>query len=381
MFSGKFIVRTVKDRRQIPSAGFFNRSVMVVRSLTSFRRPSTSPLRDWLDNLRPGTLLILDEAHHAAPSSGSKYAIDSKITRAVRDLAPCFEHRLFLSATPHNGHSNSFSALLEILDSQRFCRGVKVLGSHLDQVMVRRLKDDVRDIVGGLPKRVVRQIDIDGLSDDAPELSLARLLDQYRDVRQRRVQDATKRKQAESQLLISGLQQRLLSSVEAFARTLRVHRRTMERIWANEIVATESAQGSRPAQYELLAGGLDADDDRAELPEGELEEMEDAQMDAATAATGGDHRLADTHAERRLLDQMEAIAEQGASGPSGRRSWPARPRCVGPTGRFAPCSIGTWCACFHHPARIAATRFSHAPKGPAKVRPVSTLAWPHRDEA
>ena len=31
-----------------------------------------------------------------------------------------FEHRLFLTATPHNGHSNSFSALLEMLDPQRF---------------------------------------------------------------------------------------------------------------------------------------------------------------------------------------------------------------------------------------------------------------------
>ena len=60
-----------------------------------------------------------------------KYAIDSQLTRAVRDLAPRFEHRLFLSATPHNGHSNSFSALLEILDPQRFCRGVPVKGPKL----------------------------------------------------------------------------------------------------------------------------------------------------------------------------------------------------------------------------------------------------------
>ena len=86
----------------------------------------TNPLLDWLGRFRDGSLLILDEAHHAAPASGQKYAIDSQITRAIRDLAPRFEHRLFLSATPHNGHSNSFSALLEILDPQRFCRGVPV---------------------------------------------------------------------------------------------------------------------------------------------------------------------------------------------------------------------------------------------------------------
>src|SRR5438105_2158446 len=103
------------------------------------------PLRDWLGDFRSGTLLILDEAHHAAPSSGQRYAIDSKITRAVRDLAPRLEHRLFLSATPHNGHSNSFSALLEIMDPQRFCRGVPVRSKKvLDAVMVRRLKEDLR---------------------------------------------------------------------------------------------------------------------------------------------------------------------------------------------------------------------------------------------
>jgi SNF2-related domain len=85
-----------------------------------------SGLRDLLGNFRPRALLILDEAHHAAPASGACYAVDSQFTRAVRGLAERFEHRLFLSATPHNGHSNSFSSLLEILDPQRFTRGVPV---------------------------------------------------------------------------------------------------------------------------------------------------------------------------------------------------------------------------------------------------------------
>jgi SNF2 family DNA or RNA helicase len=188
------------------------------------------PLRDWLGEFRPGSLLILDEAHHAAPSSGSRYAIDSKITRAVRDLAPRFEHRLFLSATPHNGHSNSFSALLEILDPHRFCRGVPVRSKKLlDEVMVRRLKEDIREIQGGFPKRHVEQIDIDGLPEGAPELRLSALLDEYRQLREERLKGESRRKQAAASLLVCGLQQRLLSSVEAFARTLRVHRRTVER--------------------------------------------------------------------------------------------------------------------------------------------------------
>ena len=70
--------------------------------------------------------------------------------RAVRDLAGRFEHRLFLSATLHNGHSNSFSTLLELLDPYRFTRGVKVRGRKvLEDVMVRRLKEDIRTTQGG----------------------------------------------------------------------------------------------------------------------------------------------------------------------------------------------------------------------------------------
>jgi superfamily II DNA or RNA helicase len=269
------------------------------------------PLRDWLDNLRPGSLFIFDEAHHAAPASGTRYAIDSHITRAIRDIAPRFEHRLFLSATPHNGHSNSFSALLEILDRQRFTRGVKVLAKQLDAVMVRRLKDDIRELVGGFPRRILKQVDLDGLPDDAPELRLSELLDQYREVRQLRMGEATKRKQAEAALLVSGLQQRLLSSVEAFARTLRVHRRTMERIWAGAEAEAAAETHVRAADQQLVIGSLDSDDDRSQLPEAEQQALEDAALAAATASTAGDSTKANIAREKELLAEMERVAEAG----------------------------------------------------------------------
>ena len=50
-----------------------------------------APLVAWMETLRPGTLFIFDEAHHAAPASSSKYAIDTRITSAIRDIAPRFE--------------------------------------------------------------------------------------------------------------------------------------------------------------------------------------------------------------------------------------------------------------------------------------------------
>jgi hypothetical protein len=161
----------------------------------------TAPMVAWMESLRPGTLFIFDEAHHAAPSSGSKYAIDTRITGAIRDIAPRFEHRLFLSATPHNGHSNSFSALLEILDDKRFVRGTKIRKADLDAVMVRRLKEDLRLIVKGFAVRNVDAIEIDDLPQDAPELKLAELLERYRQAREKRFEGATRGERARGMLI------------------------------------------------------------------------------------------------------------------------------------------------------------------------------------
>ena len=90
-------------------------------------------------------MLIVDEVHSAAPSGGGRYAVDSLRTKAIKRLAPHCEHRLFLSATPHNGKQVSFTALLEMLDPQRFARGVEPSPEQLARVLVRRLKQELRD--------------------------------------------------------------------------------------------------------------------------------------------------------------------------------------------------------------------------------------------
>ena len=267
----------------------------------------TDPMREWLGSLLPGSLLILDEAHHAAPSSGGRYGIESQFTRAVRDLAGRFEHRLFLSATPHNGHSNSFSTLLELLDPYRFTRGVKVRGRKaLEDVMVRRLKEDIRAVQGGFPIRDVVRIVIDRLPDDAPELELSRLLDEYRSAREERLAGGSPRAQAAGGLLVVGLQQRLLSSIEAFARSLKVHRATVER---------QGVQGNVEPQGELFTTAPDADDERSEWTPEELDAEEAAEVEAVTAAAEADSPRdgaaeSRRRSERELLDRMQAIAER-----------------------------------------------------------------------
>ncbi|MBK7758725.1 MAG: DEAD/DEAH box helicase [Deltaproteobacteria bacterium] len=64
-------------------------------------------------------LLIVDEAHNLAPAS---FGADSDLAKMLQRIAPWFEHRVFLTATPHNGHTRAFSGLLESLDPVRFTR-------------------------------------------------------------------------------------------------------------------------------------------------------------------------------------------------------------------------------------------------------------------
>jgi len=96
-------------------------------------------------------MLVVDEAHHVAPAGPSGvggrrgYAVDSNRTIATRALAERCEHRLFLSATPHNGYTESFTALLEMIDDRRFGRGASLDERALREVTVRRLKTELRD--------------------------------------------------------------------------------------------------------------------------------------------------------------------------------------------------------------------------------------------
>ena len=298
------------------------------------------PLRAWLGPRLPGSLFILDEAHHAAPAGAGRYGIESKFTRAVRDLGDRFEHRLFLSATPHNGHSNSFSTLLELLDPYRFTRGVRVSGPQeqaaLKRVMVRRLKEDIRAVQGGFPERVVERVVLDGLPADAPELELSRLLDQYRELRERRFGSAARSRRTAAALLTVGLQQRLLSSIEAFARSLRVHRRTVRRQWEKSAGDPPGAlPPTEPAEAFVRVPGAE-DDEAPVLPGADetgseaadrAEAVADAEEEAAIAAldrdaeAGGDandeaRRLFE--AEQALLDRMTEIAEKARGKPDAK---------------------------------------------------------------
>jgi SNF2 family DNA or RNA helicase len=277
-------------------------------------------LRDVLGDFRARALFILDEAHHAAPSGGARYAISSQLTRAVRELSTCFEHRLFLTATPHNGHSNSFSALLEMLDPQRFTRGVETRPKDLEPVMVRRLKADLRRLGEAFPERKVEAVPISGLPDDAPELVLWRKLATYGELRKGRIAILPAQKAALAKLAFVGLQQRLLSSITAFLRTLRAHRKTLQRL-----VDGDEARGTSAVAEGFVDGSTtDKTDDLGledQSAEAAVDADEEATAEAASIVGAVGASAGDLREELVAVDDMLAFAEQAALKSDARVRW------------------------------------------------------------
>lgn len=171
---------------------------------------------------RPLDILVVDEAHHCAPAGKGKYAIDSRQTRAVAALTKQAEHRLFLSATPHNGYAESWTALLEMLDAQRFARGVTPDPVALKQVLVRRLKSTILNPDGSrrFPDREVVELAVDY---PAQELEVHRLLVDYTAARAKRLTGRKPGVKKACDLSTLLLKKRLFSSPAAFTRTLRQH--------------------------------------------------------------------------------------------------------------------------------------------------------------
>ena len=247
-------------------------------------------------------LLIVDEAHNVAPSGRGKYATDSLRTLAIRTLAPHFEHRLFLSATPHNGYPESFTALLELLDNQRFARGVTPDRKQLDAVMVRRLKSELPPRWDGTPRFATRTLAALEVSYTPAEREAHQLLQAYTRSRVERARDPAE--QVASEFVLKLLKKRLFSSPEAFHKTLTQHR------------ATLATGGNRSPAARPQVGILRAQIDRADEEFGDDDAADETLADALDMTS----RLFQqpNAAEQQLLDGLATWAAAARGRPDSK---------------------------------------------------------------
>ena len=165
-------------------------------------------------------MLVVDEAHNIAPAARANYALESQRTKFIRLISPHFQHRLFLTATPHNGYTESFTSLLELLDDQRFAKNILPEEKLLSQVMIRRLKSDLVDSEGK-PLYAQRKLQALPAFYSAQERGIHQKLNDYCKSRE---QDAENANNSFGTAFVNQLlKKRLFSSPAAFASTLEKH--------------------------------------------------------------------------------------------------------------------------------------------------------------
>ena len=168
----------------------------------------------------PWDLLIVDECHNFSPLGSGRSSLRTKMLRDIRFL---FEHRLFLSATPHNGKTISFTGLLELLDPVRFQLKANLTEAdktNLNSVRIRRLKSDINKSTLVSPFADQKPPEEIKVVFEDTEIELFRALREYRKASLSMLRSSSRPGEKwVTSFIFSILTKRLLSCPFAFART------------------------------------------------------------------------------------------------------------------------------------------------------------------
>lgn len=221
--------------RIITSYHYLRQDDVLEQFLAACRTPEGSPHLPW-------DLLIVDECHNLMPSA---FGDDSDLCRMLRLLAPQFEHRIFLSATPHNGHTRCFSGLLEILDPVRFSQTDELREAErgrVQQVVIRRLKREINARTNP-PKfctRLAPQALV--LSLKPQEVALSSAFDAFRKAIHKVIASERGARRRTGSFAVEILGKRLLSCAVAFADSWR---RCKEGLSEEKAAAEAEVQAAR----------------------------------------------------------------------------------------------------------------------------------------
>lgn len=239
--------------RIITSYDYLKQADVLEQFRAACRVPEGSPHLMW-------DLLIVDEAHNLAPAPVGE---ESDLSEMLRLIAPHFEHRLFLTATPHNGYTRSFTGLLEYLDPVRFTRKSDAFTpaerARVQQVVVRRLKREInaRTNPPRFAERHLQSVPLRGLSQEEQDLAAA--FQAFRARVRSLVADAGRGERTAGTFAVEVLGKRLLSCPVAFATSWHRYREGLD---GQDTACLEEVRAAQ-----RLVGAETADDRESEARE------------------------------------------------------------------------------------------------------------------
>ena len=220
------------------------------------------PTEDEQNYPRRFDVLIVDEVHNVAPIRRGKYASNSLRTEAIRLLTPHFEHRLFPTATPHNGYKESFTALLDLLEHQRFARGIDPDRQQMQLIMVRRMKTEMPPKFYDSPRFPKRQVKAIEVGYTPEEKQAHAWLREYTELRQQNPKDEVER--YASEFMLKMLKKCMFSSPMAFLLTREQHLKTLEKTKAAPVAQKPNLGILRQQLEASEEDGDDANEDTGE---------------------------------------------------------------------------------------------------------------------
>jgi superfamily II DNA or RNA helicase len=259
-------------------------------------------------------LIVVDEAHKMAAHYFGGDVKETKRYKLGRLTGSVARHFLLMSATPHAGIEEDFQLFLALLDADRF-EGKPRDASH---------SMDVSDLMRRLVKEKLLKFDGTPLFPERRAYTAVYPLSDSETLLYKRVTDYVVEEMNRADRLksegegsrgaivgfaLTALQRRLASSPEAIHQSLcRRHRRLEKRI-AEERIRRRGAQieaelAGPPTRNGLR--GIDDEFDPDDLPEGELEDLEEELVDEASAA----RTIAELEHEIATLADLEDLARQ-----------------------------------------------------------------------
>jgi SNF2 family DNA or RNA helicase len=268
-------------------------------------------------------LVIADEAHKMSAHYAGGEVKETKRYKLGRIAGSVARHLLLMTATPHSGIDEDFQLFLALLDADRF-EGKPRDGSHAIDAsdLMRRLVKEKLLKFDGTPLFPERRsyTAMYPLSDE--EALLYKRVTEYVQEEMNRAErlkaEGEGRRGAVVGFALTTLQRRLASSPEAIYQSLARRRRRLENRVAEERIRKRGAQVAAepglpklPDEFRAVDEDFDVDD----LPDGELEELEEELVDEASAA----RTIAELEHEIATLTGLEELAHRSRNSGADRK--------------------------------------------------------------
>ncbi|QRV16315.1 DEAD/DEAH box helicase family protein [Haloterrigena salifodinae] len=174
-FDRNFVIydrETVETHRQShPNQNVWKQEDLIITSIDFAKQTTDDPdsdrvsVLDALDNLdEEWDVAVFDEAHHLTARRSSDDSIERTQRYMVGEaVAENSDSLLLLTGTPHKGKSDQFYFLVSLLDPYRFSHESQINPDTLDDLMIRRLKDDMYDTDGTrmFPEKNIEALGVD----------------------------------------------------------------------------------------------------------------------------------------------------------------------------------------------------------------------------